>query len=183
MVEYVNEEFLTKRFENGVDVIGNARSLQLKNYGDIIDSKHTIRFNWPELNQHTGTRLDTFVCSLPEHIPSNYQFELLISRNKTAHNNNKYQYVVPDSIKTNSQRDVNSATDNKKPSNGFLLLYLLDVLKVTDVSIFGFDWKDTPSSTIKPNKKVITKQNDHDYESEKKLLLQMIEKNDWSLFT
>lgn len=61
--------------------------------------------------------------------------------------------------------------------------YLLDKLKTQDVWIFGFDWKQSPTTTTKPNKRIITKQNDHDYESEKLIALELIEKNHWKLFS
>ena len=182
VTKFVDDEFLKERFEQGINVIGNAQSLLQKNYGGIIDERYTVRFNWPELNKFTGNRLDSIVCSLPEHIPSSYQVDLLISKNTKTRPNSNYQYVIPKQIIDDAQHLVDSTTDNKKPSNGFLLLYLLDKIGQEDVSIFGFDWKNTPSTTSKPNGKISTKQNDHDFESERRIIIKMIRTNNWNLY-
>jgi len=181
MVEFVNEDFLLEFFSEGVSVIGNAQSLQERNYGKLIDSRKTLRFNWPNLNSKTGTRLNCLFCSLPKNIPNDYKFDLLISRTEKFHNN-KYQYQIETQDVEAINKIVDPQTDYKRPSNGILCLYLLDKLHLKNVHIFGFDWKETPSTTTKLNKKKMTKQNDHDYESEMKVALCLIEKNQWRLY-
>jgi hypothetical protein len=181
MVEFVNEDFLLDFFSEGVSIVGNAQSLREKEYGKLIDARKTIRFNWPKLDYRTGTRLDCLFCSLPKNIPNDYNFHLLISRTEYSHNN-KYQYKIKNEDTEIINKIIDPQIDYKRPSNGILCLYLLDKLRFKNVHIFGFDWKETPSTTSKPNKKKITKKNDHDYESEKCVAFNFIEKNEWKLY-
>lgn len=181
MTNFVDEEFLKQYFIEGVNVIGNAQSLQQKEYGKIIDSRKTIRFNWPKLDNKTSKRLDCIWCSFPQHIPNDYKFDILFSSNKKTHNN-RYQYLLLKEFVADCANRVNSKSENKKASNGLVCLHLLDMLNIKDVYVFGFDWKETPTLTSKPNKRIITKENDHDYGAEKTIALSIIEKNNWKLY-
>jgi len=182
MVEFVDDDYLKSLYSNGVHVVGNALSLRSKNYGELIDSNLTIRFNWPILDASTGYRMDAIFTSNTKKIPKNYAFDLLFTRHYKDPHNNKKQYTVEGAFITKLKTGYNL---DKKPSNGLLCLYLLDVLGIENVGIFGFDWKETPSTTKNNNfMKTATAKNDpwHNYYKEKEVALDMIKKNCWKLY-
>lgn len=161
--------FLAK-IQNGVNVVGNAESLINQGFGQEIDSKVTIRFNWVELNESTGKRTDIVCTNFPHKLNEKYEW-LIANRRYSGYKT----YVYPKKVLNNLTKQI-----GKKPSNGCRLLYLLDWFKIKDVTVYGYDWKDTPSIVIKDTP--CTPENEHhDYVREKDFCLKLIKKNNWVL--
>lgn len=156
--------------QNGVNVVGNASSLREKNFGEEIDSRVTIRFNWIILDEHTGFRRDIVCTNFPHHLKEKYTW-LVANRYHIGHNTYRY----PPSVLSELEQKI-----GKKPSNGCRLLYLLDHLNIEDVNVYGFDWKETPTLVIKD--KPCTPENEHhNYQREKEFCHELIESNKWTL--
>lgn len=168
-------------FNEGINVVGNALSLYSETeYGELIDSKKTIRFNWPRWDsKHSGTRQDV-ICTNGYNWIDDGSYDFLICKtrpsNSLPYTKSFYQY--PKDLFKELWTKL-----NVKPSNGIQILYLLNYLSIKDVNIFGFDWKNTSSTTIEYTLTINPSFNDsvHNYEKEKKLCLDLINKNNWTL--
>jgi len=163
-------DFLLK-LKDGANVVGNAASLKDHEYGEEIDLLPTIRFNWIKLDpKYTGKRTDVVCTNFPRKLSHRYEW-LVANR---AHHGFK-NFVYPKKL-------LDSLTDaiGKKPSNGCRLLFLLDWMAIENVTIYGFDWKESPTLVIKDTP--CTPENEHhDYQREKEFCHELIESNHWTL--
>lgn len=163
-------DFLFK-LQNGVNVVGNATSLKDHEYGEEIDSLPTIRFNWIQLDQkYTGKRTDIVCTNFPRKLIHTYEW-LIANRPHAGFKN----FVYPKKLLDSLTKGI-----GKKPSNGCRLLYLLDWMAIENVTVYGFDWKETPTLIIK-DKKSTSENEHHDYQREKQLCYTLIEDNKWTL--
>jgi len=177
----LNELYLMSYFSQGINVVGNAKSLYSETkYGELIDRKKTIRFNWPHWDsKYTGTRQDVICTNRYEWIDNgSYYFLICQTRPSNSLPYTKSFYQYPKDLLKKLKTKLNS-----KPSNGIRILYLLNYLSIKNVNIFGFDWKNTSSTTIEYTltKNPSFKDNAHNYKKEKKICLDLIDKNNWTL--
>jgi hypothetical protein len=171
-----------------INVVGNSKSLFNKEYGDLIDTHPTIRFNYLESIDpiHQGKRWDYVATSNPREIckwGTSVPFHTLLfttwstacKKELSCKKFNSNVIQVPD--------DVWMALDKispKRPSTGLTVLYYLDSLQISHVNIFGFDWKKT-LSFYNDEKKDKNENKFHDYSFEQDYCLKLIEKNNWTL--
>jgi hypothetical protein len=180
------QDTLHKELSNPISVIGNAESIFEKEYGNLIDKNLTIRFNRADIinEKSQGTRWDYLVSSevntFEKYNTQTPKFHTLIfSPTKKS-----LTYKVK-KIKFNTRiyhLPLFQAQELEKkltapPSTGLQILYFLDYLRNENVSIFGFDFKKTPTFYEKRNK------GKHDYIKEKDLVISLIEKNNWNFYS
>lgn len=169
-----------------INVVGNAESLFSKNYGDKIDEHPTIRFNYiHELKPAQGSRWDIVASSqiplLNKYVNPQFHTLLWTRWNYTddkklpalKYNINRIDvpYEMVDTI-----RKI-----NKRPTTGLTTLMYLDSLGVK-CNIFGFDWKATKTYYNTQHQEKLGN-SPHNYNLERKLALELIEKNNWNLYS
>jgi len=142
-----------------VAVVGNALSLFDKDYGKIIDDHDAVcRINKGVTaipSDSHGTRLDYTVVSRWNIIDSLY------SKGKTKGSNfvicsrkgfNDLKKEIPEEVyyyplelHAELKWKKLGLTKKQEPSTGLVFLELLSQCNPKSVSIFGFDWKETPT--------------------------------------
>lgn len=168
-----------------LSVVGNARSLLGTRHGADIDARATIRFNSAQIvnPDAQGARWD-FVASSMSIVLRYYrendpQFSALIY---TAHTDQHVRnlrrigcarptHLYPLRLSRELLIKLRS-----RPTTGMQVLHLLDRLGRRDVSIFGFDWKTTPTFYHTSVGK-----DPHNYRGERELVASLIDKNGWRL--
>lgn len=142
-----------------IAVVGNAKSLFSKNYGTIIDN-HTVvcrinrGFEVQSPKSH-GVKLD-ILCfarynTIKDHITQNFKTEI----KKYIHcgakgyddvNNHDITNItyIPKSNYWDLKKKLN-LKKKQKPSSGLILLDYISTCNPAQVSLFGFDWKKTPT--------------------------------------
>lgn len=154
-------------------------------HGAEIDKRPTIRFNLAQIVNPAaqGERWD-FVASsniqtlrhYREHEPA---FTHLVH---TAHiDAHRRNLAMMGSVRPVLQYPLRLSREllnacHARPTTGMQMLYLLDRLGRSDVAIFGFDWKETPTF-YEP----MRKSDPHKHGRERQLVSSLIEKNGWQL--
>ena len=159
-----------------IAVIGNAQSLFKKNYGEEIDShdvvirinrgiqtcfdnkailSHGIKLNVWTFNMYRS--LETFDNLAKTKISQTYKkiqmfYEI---------NNKNFDDCLPKDYHIEIAKEF----QNKKVTTGLRTLHLVSKFNTKQVSVYGFDWKETP--TFYNNRAKIQDNIDHDYAKEK----------------
>ncbi len=145
-----------------INVVGNAKSILNYKYGEAIDlADLVIRFNRgaPIKPESQGTKTD-----------------ILVFMNPGSKNAFKEELIYWDT-KDFPERVVLKQTLNASPSNGIVALEKIkNDYPGADVTIFGFDWKET-ESFWRPDRPT-TK---HNYKNEKEYCLRLIKEQEWNL--
>lgn len=178
---------LKKILNQNINVVGNSQSLFDHEYGDLIDKNPTIRFNTlKDLNQkHQGTRWDYLASSNIKTIdyynqttPKFHTF--LFTMYQDWHIKNLEEINFETNLYTlpfNFTKELHTILNNKFPSTGVTVLHFLNNIGHKNITIFGFDWKQTKTYYNRKDKR-----NDpHDYNLEKNYALSLIKKNKWTI--
>ena len=199
MFKVIDFEVLEKEFQNkSIAVIGNAQSLFDYEYGNIIDNHDlVIRINLGFLvdsPKSHGTKTDWVIFNNYNFLKKNsnifsedHKFNLLEIYNLNfIYNNETYQQdnfcrlsrAIPLECLKKFQ-----FTDDKKPSTGLCIVYMLSLLKTKQVSIFGFDFKRSITWYNKNRKsKKEQRQNQNDWKKEEEVLNWLCNKNKFKLY-
>lgn len=144
-------------FENkSIAVVGNALSLFNKNFGRLIDECEVVcRINLgitissPESH---GVKLDVFVFSKFGFAKGNNLFDHPnLTTDKFFHMSDRGRdNIIPNvsyyPLEMHSTlKEKLKLGKKEKPSTGLMLLDFLSTSNPKSVSIFGFDWKETPT--------------------------------------
>ena len=147
-----------------ISVVGNAKSVFNNKYGPLIDSADlVVRFNRgsPIDEDSQGKRTDILVFSNPG--------------SKTAFPTGLTYWNTVNFPERSHLKQLLDAP----PSNGIIALEKIKNDYPNDeVNIFGFDWKAT-ETFWRPDRPT-TK---HNYKNEKEYCLNLINENNWKLFT
>ena len=166
-----------------IAVIGNAQSLFNNSYGELIDSYDVVcRINVgikiinPEAQ---GSKTDIHVFSKWTWMES---LNLLEYNRKNLHTSFKGRDEVNHNIEyfpldryTQLKTHLN-LSKKEKLSTGFLLLDYIEHSSPLSVSLFGFDWKNTPTyyeNDPEYNTKRDVKKDPHVYDKEKTYIRNM----------
>ena len=166
-----------------INVVGNAESLLSQDYAAQIDSLPTLRFNYVDLKPAHGTRWDYLASSqikLIQKYTNPMWHTILYTRWRISDDKHFTNLKHPiEEVSVDLMKEINKKI--KRPSTGFSALMYLDTLNIK-CNIYGFDWKKTPS--FYQNEATEKKANTpHDYQLEQKLALNLIEKNNWNIYT
>ena len=183
---------LREKLKEGISVVGNATSLLSTEYGSLIDSRPTIRFNWSTIINTTaqGNRWDfiatghRYMRTCNKHLDKykKFQFHTLLYNTKGVLDNLdgkcKYSNLFDwHTLDIDSRSKLHQQTLPHKPSSGLHILNLLDYFEIKNVHIFGFDAMKTKSFyTDEPS-------HAHDFEKEHKIIHGLIQKNQWKQYT
>lgn len=184
-----------------LNIVGNSTKLLSSYYGSLIDKNTTIRFNYGAIFQpeHQGTKNEILIYTSKDilifwlgkykTIPFNKLLCIPTTENKSRiikifckKNNVDSSFIDPN----NFLQIKNSL--GRKPSSGLSILSLLDAISFPRVSIFGFDWNKTSTyyrtdkysvilgekNKIKNKRKIA-----HNFNQEKDMCFELIEKNNW----
>jgi hypothetical protein len=156
-----------------IAVIGNAQSLFEKSYGELIDSHDLVcRINLGiQVNSPTshGVKKDVLVVSTENMLQDclkylgNIKHIFIGSLKDRTYRNDLFYF--PEDIHLKIRRDI-FQNEKARPTTGFIFLNYLKFLNLTNVSIFGFDWKETPTFYD-----TLRKHEPHDYDIEKNYCL------------
>lgn len=171
--------------EQPVSVVGNAQSIFNNKHGRLIDRFQTIRFNRADIRDEEcqGKRWDFLVSSeintfekYNQEAPKFHTVIFSPTRKEFEYKANKINFdativrlPLEQSIKLEHELSV-------PPSTGLQILYFLDSVGNQEVSMFGFDFKQTRTFYETRNK------GQHDFEKEKILVNQLIAKNGWKIY-
>jgi len=158
-----------------VAIIGNAQSLFNKTYGKEIDSHDVVIrinrgietcFNNTALSSH-GKKLDVWVFNLYRTLE---KFDIA-NQDKfhTPYKRLQMNYTpilgkIDSSISQEAQDEIVGMFSPKKVTTGFRILHYMTKFDPSKVSVYGFDWKETPTFYIKHRS---TTDLSHDYAKEK----------------
>lgn len=173
------------QFPEVINVVGNATSLLDKEYGSLIDKYPTIRFNRVEIVNPIaqGSRWDYLASSeintfekynketAPFHsiifTPTAQEFYYKVKKIKFE----TKIYLCPLLLSIDLSLKLKT-----HPSTGLQILYYLEHMNHKNVNVFGFDWKATPTIYETRNK------GKHNYDKERVLVLEIIKRNNWSIY-
>jgi hypothetical protein len=172
-----------------VNVVGNAVSMFGKNLGTEIDKHPVIRMNTiKSLDvEQQGTRWDYLATSnLKTTLYYNslkvLPFHTFIFAKWSDGNNDLKKYIKFDcnyyETPHNIWRQLEKITT--LPSTGLSLIWMLDVLGIDNVNVFGFDWKE--SRTYYHDNNLKEYMGPHNWQFEKEMCLDIIEKNGWNVW-
>lgn len=164
-----------------IALIGNAASLFEKEYGKDIDSHDVVcRINkGPVLcttrneNSH-GMRTDILFYGDPAiiegvipHLPDEIIYILTHVKYKDKKHPEGNLYKISQSQYDKFKRESGYTEKGKWPSSGLSAIFLLLDYKPQLISLYGFDWKETPTFYKKG-----TRENElrHNFELEKKII-------------
>ena len=165
-------------FENKtVALVGNAQSLFDKSYGSEIDSHEVVvRMNraamlYTNFNSEIshGKKTDIWMMwNVVEYrnkfndIDKNIKKMHMSGRIRNAVNNIKVDFLYPLEMYEILRKH---AGPKQNPTTGLMALDYIDSCKPLKVSIYGFDWKETPTFTDLNRREEIT--SGHNYNVEK----------------
>ena len=168
-----------------LSIVGNAESIFQKEHGSLIDACATIRFNRADIikNECQGSRWD-FLASSEVNTFEKYnaetpKFHTLIFTPTKREQEYKIKKVnfKADKIRLPLEQSLWLEKElAAPPSTGLQILFYLDQINNKDVSIFGFDFKETKTFYEIRNK------GKHDYNKERSFVLKMIEQNGWKIY-
>jgi hypothetical protein len=164
MISYRNLPEIKDYIKNKrVAIVGNAKSIYDKDYGQEIDDHDIIiRFNrgFPTKPESQGTKTDIIILACELTIDEKMQYKAMYSINR-SHNTKCGNYTIQN---IDRQRLRNAI--GKQPSSGFMAIDLC--LEAKSIDLYGFDWGETP--TYYNPDGYITQ---HNYDREKQLIKQM----------
>lgn len=168
-----------------INVIGNATSLLDKEYGSLIDKHPTIRFNRVEIvnpiaqgsrwDYLASSEINTFEKYNEQSVP--FHSVIFTPTSQDVHYKSKKikfktsVYLCPIHLSLELFSKLEAI-----PSTGLQILYYLQSIGHKSVNVFGFDWKATPTMYEKRNK------GKHDFDKERVLVLDIIHRNNWSIY-
>lgn len=177
-----------KELPTKINVVGNALSLLSKELGSKIDEYPTLRFN--SINQldplHQGTRWDFIATSNIKTInffnqnPPKFHTLLWTRWNRKDDRHLEQIKFGCDRIEVPFEVMDSLAKVYNRPSTGLTALWYLDNLNI-DCNIYGFDWKETKTYYNSDREETIGNK-PHNYDVEKQLCLELIEKNNWTIY-
>lgn len=160
-----------------VAVVGNAMSLFDKSYGAEIDShdvvvrmnKAAMLYTKKEAARSHGTKTDVWVFwntaeykSFFSKISPKIKKMHAGHQGRTPNNIHQVDFVYPD----NRYKELKKhAGNHNNPTTGMIFLDHLSTCEPKSVSVYGFDWKETPTFTDPDMKR--EKICPHDYPTEK----------------
>ena len=168
-----------------VSVVGNAESIFNHKHGYKIDKNPTIRFNRANIidQESQGSRWDYLVSSeintFEKYNQEEPKFHTLIFSPTKKEFDYKIRKVKFESKIFHlplSQSQLLETKLTASPSTGMQILFYLDSIHNNDVSIFGFDFKATRTFYEIRNK------GNHDFQKEKNLILELVQKNNWKFY-
>lgn len=159
-----------------VALVGNAKSLVNSNYGELIDSHDVVcrinkgyhmipPFNDVYLTSH-GSKIDILFLNLIKTLGLSERFDNLTKFIQTGSEIVQEEYLsLVDGTILNSDLTELQKHFTQKPSTGIRALWILaSISDVKEISVFGFDWKKTPSFWhLRHDKSAY----EHDFEEEK----------------
>lgn len=139
-----------------IAVIGNAESLFSKKYGNLIDSHDIVcRINLGitvDSKETHGIKTDVFVFSRFSFVNNLGLFDHKnLKTDKFMHMSDRGRDVIRDSIfyypleMHSTLKEKLKLEKKEKPSTGIMILDYISQATPTNVSVFGFDWKETPT--------------------------------------
>jgi hypothetical protein len=161
-----------------VAIVGNAMSLFNKEYGKEIDSHDVVvRLNKAAMlyesfhaEKSHGRRTDVWMfwrtAEYKKHFPN---IDKNIKKMHMGHQDRKsgditlVDYVYPDSLYGPLKK---KAGNHNNPTTGLMAIDYVLNCNPSMITVYGFDWKETPTYTDPERKK--EKQCPHDYTTEKK---------------
>lgn len=161
--------------DKSIAIIGNAKSLFDKTYGDEIDSHDVvIRINKGievcanrNLISSHGKKVDVWCFNLYsslENFDNTMKKQLPQTYKRLQMNYSPPTEKFDSSTSVNDINEIKNIVAPKKITTGFRMLHYITKFKTTSVTIYGFDWKETP--TYYMNYKSTTDLS-HDYIKEK----------------
>lgn len=167
-----------------VALIGNAESLFSKSYGTDIDShdvvvrlnKAAMLYERFDVAKSHGKRTDIWMFWRTGEY--NKHFSKIDSKIKKMHmghqernriNMKEVDFVYPNALYEPLKK---IAGNHNNPTTGFMAIDYILHCEPRLLSIYGFDWKETPTFTDPTRKK--EKMCPHDYETEKKYCVDMV---------
>lgn len=180
-------------FENKtVAVIGNAMSLFDKDYGEEIDAhdvvvrinKAAMLYTRKESSKSHGTKTNiwvfwntteykNFFTSIPKHIKKIHAGH----QGRIPSNIHLVDFVYPDNLYKELKKHSGK---HNNPTTGLIILDYLSHCNPKHVTVYGFDWKETPTFTD-PDKRR-ERMCPHDYEVEKEYCAkQFFQKDNFTL--
>ncbi len=160
-----------------VALVGNAQALFDKEYGSEIDEHEVIvRINKAamlyerfDVAKSHGTRTDIWMFWRTAEYKKHFsKIDPQIKKMHMGHQDRNrldttiIQYVYPDSLYSVLKK---KAGKHANPTTGFMALDYILHCEPTMLSIYGFDWKETPTFTDPDRKK--EKLCPHDFDTEK----------------
>ena len=168
-----------------LSIVGNAESIFQKEYGRLIDTNATIRFNRADIinTASQGNRWD-FLASSEVNTFEKYnietpKFHTLIFTPTKREQEYKIKKVnfKADKIRLPLEQSLWLEKElAAPPSTGLQILFYLDQINNIDVSIFGFDFKETKTFYEIRNK------GKHNFDKERSFVLKMIKQNGWKIY-
>lgn len=152
-----------------VAIVGNAKSIFSREYGEQIDSHDiVIRFNkgfiYDKKNQGARTDIVILACLLRTDERLGYHAKYVINRSKSYIN--PADFTISDEDRQRLKNLLGS-----QPSTGFMAIDLCLYAGAKSIYLYGFDWEATPTFYNPYNYK--TK---HDYPKEEQLVSYFSEK-------
>lgn len=170
--------------EKTVAVIGNAESLFAKDYGDEID-KHdvVVRLNKAAMlyekfdaEKSHGTRTDIWMFWRTSEYKRHFSaINTTIKKMHMGHQDRNRldmtitYYIYPDELYTPLKK---IAGKHSNPTTGFMAIDYIMYYQPKHLSIYGFDWKETPTFTDPDRKK--ERICPHDFEAERKYCMEEV---------
>lgn len=170
-----------------VSVVGNAQSLLQSQHGSLIDRRSVIRFNRATIidSEAQGSRTDFIASSelatfqmYREVAGPPMQFIFTPYRNKHIGHLKEAPAaarILRLPLRLSKQLIWLIASP---PSTGCQILYLLKCLSRTDVALFGFDWKASPTFYNKSASRY-----PHNFDYEKTLIRQWAAELSWQIYS
>lgn len=168
-----------------LSIVGNAESIFQKEYGKLIDARATIRFNRADIirTESQGSRWDFLASSeintFEKYNTETPKFHTLIFTPTKKELEYKIKKVNFKADKIRLPLDQSQWLEKEldvPPSTGLQILYYLDQINNKNVSIFGFDFKETKTFYEIRNK------GKHDYDKERSFVLKLIKQNGWKIY-
>lgn len=163
-------------FDNkSIAIIGNAKSLFNKEYGDEIDSHDVvIRINkgievctQPSNTKSHGKKVDVWCFNLYgslENFDNTMKKKLPQTYKRLQMNYSPLVNKFDSSISENAINEIKNIFTPKKITTGFRILHYITKFQTKSVNVYGYDWKATPTYYMNYRS---TADLSHDYTKEK----------------
>lgn len=149
-----------------VAIVGNAKSLFERKYGeDIDDHEFIVRFNKgfitrPEC-QGTRTNFLILACPLSKNEIGSYGAEYAANRSASSSYGNKVPFTIGNIERQNMKNYLGA-----QPSSGFMAVDICLYFGAKSIDLYGFDFESTPTFYNPKDYKT-----QHDYSKEKEVML------------
>ena len=208
-----NEVFKSYFKDKTVAIVGNAESVFEKNDGQFIDShdivirmnRTGIFYDRPNCVESLGEKIDVWAFwdlvllnpegiigkaspmrdKLDQYHKNGGTYKILDIKNRG--NNRKRVGFIFDDLEVFKEEKLKGFFGISNPSTGLLVMKLVSLANFSQVNVFGFDWKKTPSQGEpyfhKYTVNGIDKRNGHDFNKEKKYAFDnYLNRDNWSLY-